>query len=80
MSLLYPVTTSQEWCERYKLTVRSRKCPSCPRVLYTTVPFADRFGFGLISPKCACGSTATISTRVLREGVFSNLLQQEATT
>lgn len=74
--MLYPVVPLQEWQQRYGLKVRKRRCFGCARMLTTVVPFADRYGFGLVSPPCACGSSGSISTRTLRDGVLVGLTRE----
>lgn len=71
--MLYPVVDLDEWCKKFDLRVRKRKCFECHRILKTTVPFADKSGFGLISPICECGSTGRISVEILRNNKFETL-------
>lgn len=73
--LLYPVVSTEEWCESYDLEVVSDECDGCSRMLTTTLPYVDKVGFGLISPLCPCGSKGRLSTEQLRAGRYAALIE-----
>ena len=39
MSELYPKVSTTEWAKQYNIEVRSRPCPTCGKVLKTTIPW-----------------------------------------
>lgn len=55
--MIYPDVSIEEWLSKHKgLKVSIGKCNSCGAELRSTVPFLFKYGVGLESPKCPCGS------------------------
>lgn len=72
--VLFPLVPLEEWCKLHDLAIRRRRCFSCTKTLETTIPFADQYGYGLVSPQCQCGCAGSISTRSLRDDKFAGLV------
>lgn len=59
--MLYPDTELQEWLNLYNLEPQSKQCPSCNKMIITTVPVALKGYRGLQSPVHECGDEGVVT-------------------
>ena len=64
VSMIYPNVSVEEWCKRYKITVKTRPCTKCGKLQTTSIPWASQGWRGLVAPLHDCGIGYELSTAV----------------
>ena len=66
--MLFPETSTEDWCKKHHFTVQKSKCPGCKLKISTTRPFIEKDWIGLIAPICdGCGYDGGYSVQRARD-------------
>jgi hypothetical protein len=61
--MIYPDVTVDEWVKRHPICVVEGLCV-CGKKASTTIPVITNKKIGLVSPRCECGLTESVSTYI----------------
>ncbi len=60
--MIFPDYSLEDWCKQHKIKPLTDYCRNCKKETTTTIPFASKFGRGLISEEHGCGESYRIQT------------------